>query len=136
MLAGLPERQCMTKQLKLHDFHEDAERFGHRAVYGADAAEIERLALQSQDLADRFHDDLPYTGAEIAWGARHEMARTVEDALARRTRALALNARAAVEMAPKAAAIMARELGRDKSWQQHQVEQFSKLASGHVPSPL
>ena len=55
---------------------------------------------------------MPYAGAEVVWAAREEMARTVEDVLARHTRALFLNARAAVEMAPQVAALMAREPGR------------------------
>jgi len=39
---------------------------------------------------------------------RDEMAWTLEDVLARRTRALFLNARAAIEMAPRAADFLAR----------------------------
>lgn len=48
----------------------------------------------------------------LVWAARHEMARTLEDVLARRTRALFLNARAAIEMAARAADLLARELQR------------------------
>jgi glycerol-3-phosphate dehydrogenase len=132
MLAGLPDRSCVTKRLNLHGFHDRADRFGHRAVYGADAPAIEQIADESPELAERLHDALPYTGAEIAWAARHEMARTVEDALSRRTRALVLNARAAIAMAPKAAAILAAELGRDQSWQDEQIEQFTALANKHL----
>jgi glycerol-3-phosphate dehydrogenase len=57
-----------------------------------------------------------------------EMARTVEDVLARRTRALFLNAKAACEAAPAVAAIMASELGRDEVWQLHQVRALQELA--------
>ena len=51
---------------------------------------------------------MDYTAAEVIWAVRHEMARTVEDVLARRLRALFLDARAAVDMAPKVAALMGR----------------------------
>jgi glycerol-3-phosphate dehydrogenase len=64
---------------------------------------------------------------------REEMARTVEDVLARRTRALFLNARAAIAMAPRVAAIMARELGRDSAWQTAQVEAFEQTARCYLP---
>ena len=62
------------------------------------------------------------------WAAREEMARSVEDALARRTRALFLNAKSAMFMAPKAARLLARELGRGEDWIEAQVEEFRKLA--------
>ena len=73
--------------------------------------------------------ELPYIGAQIVWAARYEMARTLEDALARRTRALFLNAAAAARMAPAAARLMARELGRDIRWAEEQVVAFRQLAA-------
>ena len=60
------------------------------------------------------------------------MARTVEDVLARRTRALFLNARAAMDMAPETARLLARELGRDDAWQARQVDAFRALAAGYL----
>ena len=76
--------------------------------------------------------ELPYTVAEIVWAARHEMARTLDDVLARRTRALFLNAKAALRMAPRAAAVLAKELGRDAAWQQQQIADFTRIANGYV----
>jgi glycerol-3-phosphate dehydrogenase len=70
----------------------------------------------------------------VVWAARAEMARTVEDVLARRTRALFLNARAATEMAPETARLVGRELGRDAQWQAQQVEEFRALAEGYLVS--
>jgi glycerol-3-phosphate dehydrogenase len=65
-----------------------------------------------------------------------EMARTIDDVLARRTRALPLNANAAIEAAPTAACIMARELGKDDSWQTEQLERFRELSVGYqFPKP-
>ncbi len=78
------------------------------------------------------HTDLPYTGAEVVWAARHEMARTVEDVLARRTRALFLNARAATAMAPEVARLMAAELGWDATRTSAEVAAFTALARGYL----
>ena len=75
---------------------------------------------------------LPCTGSQVVWAARMEFARTVEDVLARRCRALFLNAAAAIRMAPAVAALMARELGRDEAWQHAQVSGFEALAQGYM----
>ena len=64
----------------------------------------------------------------VIWAVRFEAARTVDDFLARRTRSLVLNARAAQEMAPKVASLMAAELGRDAQWETEQIESFRKLS--------
>jgi len=126
-LARLTEQPCITAQLNIHGFHPDASTFGPLAVYGADARAILDLALDEQ-----LHPALPYRAAEVVWAARMEMARTVEDVLARRTRALFLNARAAIEMAPAVARLMAHELERDEAWQRDQVEQFTALALNYL----
>lgn len=68
-----------------------------------------------------------------AWFARHEMARTVEDILARRTRRLFLNTREAIAEAPKVAAELAQELGRDAAWQKAQLADFAKVARHYLP---
>ncbi len=132
MLEHLPEKPCPTRTLNIHGFHRHAERFGPLAVYGSDALHIQDLIHGEPALGEPLHAALPYCGAEVVWAARFEMARTVEDVLARRTRALFLNARAAIEMAPRAAALLARELGRDEAWEGSQVEAFRKLASGYL----
>src|SRR6185503_2974897 len=102
--GGLSPSTPVTRTLKIHGYHSDAAQFGALAVYGSDAPEIEALGAPA-----RLHPALPYIEAEVIWAARAEMARTVEDVLARRTRALFLNARAAVEMAPRVAELLARE---------------------------
>jgi glycerol-3-phosphate dehydrogenase len=75
---------------------------------------------------------LPYTGAEVVWAVRHELALTLEDVLARRTRALFLNARAALRMAPRVAELMAHESGRDAEWQSRQLAAFAEVAKGYL----
>jgi glycerol-3-phosphate dehydrogenase len=128
ILAKLPEKECLTKDLKIHGFTEDAAQFGDLAVYGADAAEIRKLIETDKNLGEKLHADLPYTIAEIVWSIRNEAARTIEDVLARRTRALFLNARAAIEIAPKVAEIMARELNKDNDWIEKQIVEFNETA--------
>jgi glycerol-3-phosphate dehydrogenase len=129
----LEERSCATDHLTVHGFHSSAARFGWLAVYGSDAPAVQRLMETDAALREPLHKALPYVDAEVVWAAREEMARTVEDVLARRTRALFLNARAAIEMAPRVAALMSRELGRDAGWESAQVEAFNQTAQGFLP---
>jgi glycerol-3-phosphate dehydrogenase len=132
MLEHLPERPCSTRHLNIHGFHRQAGRFGPLAVYGSDALQIQDLMRGEPTLGEPLHPALTTCGAEIVWAARFEMARTVEDVLARRTRALFLDARAAMAMAPRAAELLARELGRDDAWRDSQVRDFRDLASGYL----
>jgi glycerol-3-phosphate dehydrogenase len=131
-LGRLTERRCVTDHLNIHRFHSSAARFGRLAVYGSDAPAVRKLMEADPSLSEPLHSALPYAGAEVVWAAREEMARTVEDVLARRTRALFLNARAAIEMAPQVAALMARELGRDAAWEAAQVQAFHQTARGFL----
>ncbi len=135
MLARLPDVDCVTKHLNIHGFHPQASKFGELSVYGSDALAIQQLAAQDSANADQLHPKLPYTAAEVVWAVREEMARTLDDVLARRTRALFLNARAAREMAPAVARIMARELGLDHSWEASQLQAFEDISSNYVLNP-
>ncbi len=100
--AGLPQTPSTTQELRLYGWSEaaaaDAEH--ELAVYGSEQGAIDALAAASPALAAMLHPRLSYRLAEVAWAARNEMARSVEDVLARRTRALFLDARAAIEAAP------------------------------------
>ena len=122
----------MTRSLKIHGYHQHAEKFGNLAVYGSDAVAIQDLISSEPVLGVRLHSELPYVDAEVVWAVRKEMARSVEDVLSRRTRALLLNARAAIEMAPRVAEIMAAELGRPERWVAIQVELFERLAANYI----
>jgi glycerol-3-phosphate dehydrogenase len=134
-LGRLPERSCVTGHLNIHGFHTSAARFGALEVYGSDAPAVRKLMEADPALAEPLHGALPYVAAEVVWAMRAEMARTVEDVLARRTRALFLNSRAAIEMAPRVAALMAREAGHDAAWEAAQVEAFNRTARGFVLEP-
>jgi len=104
-------------------------------AYGTDAAAVKELQQTSPQLAEKLHPDHAYTAAEVVWAARHEMAMTVEDVLSRRIRLLLLDARAALEAAPKVAAILAKELDKDSRWIQTELEDFSKIASKYLIEP-
>jgi len=131
-MAGLEERPCATEHLQIHGWTRQNIPEANLRVYGADALSIREIANTEPDLGQRIHPELPYAGAEVVWAAREEMARTVEDVLARRTRALLLGARASIAAAPRVAELMARELGKDESWKRKSVEDFQKVAQGYV----
>ena len=132
LLAQLPEKPCVTQHLNIHGFHGSAQQFGPLAVYGSDAYDIRKLIEADPHLGEPLHAKLPSVKAEVVWAARNEMARTVEDVLARRTRALFLNAHAALEMAPTVAELMAVELGWDETTRTNQLTAFRKVASNYV----
>jgi len=131
-LAQLEEKLCGTRHLNIHGYHGAAKQFGWLSVYGSDAYEIRKLMENDTGLGERLHPALPYVKAEVTWATRCEMARTVEDVLARRTRALFLNARAALEMAPTVADLMASELGWDETAKAKQLAAFVSVAANYT----
>ncbi len=130
--VNLPEKPCATKNLSIHGSGKDAKCFGNLRFYGSDAEKIQRLIDEDPHLGEKIHPDLSFCLAEIVWAVRFEMARSVEDVLARRTRALFLNAQAAIESAPKVAEIMARELFKDKDWIDGQIREFNSVAQNYL----
>jgi glycerol-3-phosphate dehydrogenase len=128
ILGKLPEKDCFTRQLNIHGFHPQAQKFGALSFYGSDAPAIQELMREEPALTEPLHGALAYVGAEVVWAVRNEMARTVEDVLCRRTRALFLNSKAAMEAAPKVARLMARELGQDADWVSQQLAALELVA--------
>ncbi len=86
-LGRLRDEACPTRDLRIHGYMQDASGLGSLEVYGADAEHI-RVLAEDPELGAQLHPALPYIGAEVVWATRNEMARTVEDVLARHTRAL------------------------------------------------
>ncbi len=134
IVAQLCERPSITKDLRLHGWHSAPHTLGSLACYGADAPAIAALMQEHSSLRQQIHTRLPYYSGEVVWAARHEMARTIEDILARRTRALLLDATASVEAAPLVAELLAQELGNDAAWIAEQVRKYRTLAAGYMPS--
>jgi glycerol-3-phosphate dehydrogenase len=132
MLAGIEPRRCRTDDLKIHGHTFPDAPDTPLKSYGSDAAHINALIRERPELSAHLHARLPYQNAEVVWHARREMARTVEDVLARRTRALLLDAKASIEAAPAVARILADELGRDTTWERAQIDTYTALARGYV----
>jgi len=132
IVGKLPKKRSQTKQLSIHGNMKNVDRSNHLYIYGSDQKAIERLISESPELGEKLHNRLAFTKAEIVWAIRCEMARTVEDILARRVRALFLDAKAAIEMTPVVASILAKELNKDKAWQQQQIKEFTLIANQYV----
>ncbi|MCU0366782.1 MAG: glycerol-3-phosphate dehydrogenase/oxidase [Bacteroidales bacterium] len=130
--GGLPFRECRTRHLKIHGFMNVSDRKDWLHIYGSDREEIVKLRNEAAGNEQKLHQGFEFTVAEVLWAVRREMARTVDDVLARRVRALYLDARASVEMAPKVAAIMAKELGKDQKWVEQQVADYKLIAEGYI----
>ena len=110
---------------------------GSLEVYGSDAEKIRALAASSPALAKlSFIPALPYIAAEVVWAAREEMARTVEDVLARHTRALFLNAAAAIAMAEPVAETTCRRARPATTFGPHLRSRSFRTASAAIPGGL
>ena len=131
-IAGLPVQPCVTKNLKVHGYAENVDMSNWDYVYGSDIAKINLLKEENGAYADFLHKDFTFTVAHVIWAVREEMAQSVEDVLARRVRLLFLDARAAIEIAPKVAAIMAKEMNQSEEWIEQQVKDFTNLAKGYL----
>lgn len=134
-VGGLKRKPCVTQHLHIRGYldrhdprmpNEDWLR-----VYGADSREVLAICKETPGGEKLLHPRLPYPKGVVVHAVRHEMARTVEDVLARRTRALLLDAKAAEDCAEETAHLMANELNRDASWVTDQVNQFRELAWGY-----
>ena len=131
-VCGLPKRKCVTKKFRIHGYRKNPDLTDHMYVYGSDEPKILRLIEQEPALGEKLSQKFGYTLAEVVWAVREEMAITLEDVLARRVRMLFVDAREAMAAAPKAAAVMARELGRDQAWIDEQVKSFTDLAKNYI----
>lgn len=125
--AGLKFIPCRTHNLSIHGAMAVTEK-AHFSVYGKDAAGIRQLIQEDISLAQTIHPQYPYTLAEVKWFVQHEMALTVEDILARRTRLLFLDAPAAIDAAPGVARLMCTLLQQPENWMTEQVAAFTEIA--------
>ncbi|MFL5739520.1 MAG: FAD-dependent oxidoreductase [Flavisolibacter sp.] len=130
-IAGLSYARCITKELKLHGSTGSSEE-NHLSLYGTDASDIEELIQKDFQLGKQLVAGFPQMEAEAVWAVRKEMARKIEDVLARRMRILFLDARAAMEAAPRVAEIIQLELQRSNEWKENELREFNQLASGYL----
>lgn len=131
-ISKLPQAPCKTKKIKLHGALTSQNFTDHLYIYGSDKPKLLDMMKKHPYLSEKLHPELPYTIAEVEWAVKHEMARTVEDVLARRVRLLFLDAQAAIESAPVVAEIIARTNNFDKNWKEQQIEEFTALANQYL----
>jgi len=131
--GGLENRRSVTANLRLHGAKEDTDFDAPMYYYGSDIDAIRIMMANRKELQEKIHPGLPYLKVEIVWAVQSEMCITVEDALSRRTRALLLDAKAAIEAAPIVAKLISDETGRDSRWQDQQIDEFSSLARNYLP---
>jgi glycerol-3-phosphate dehydrogenase len=124
--------ECVTETYKIHGCKENPDYNDPLYVYGTDAEEIRSFIASSPTLGEKLHPQYTYSVGEIIWIVRNEMALTLEDVLARRLRILFLDAKAALEMAPRTARIIAAERQKDQQWIDKQIQSFNDLASSYI----
>lgn len=132
MLAGLEDRKCLTRNMPIHGYVANVNFEDHLYIYGSDRIYLHKLLGENPELSEQLHPSLPYTALEVVWAVKYEMAMTLEDVLARRVRALFLDARASIEMAPRVAEIMAKEMGKDEHWKKEQLDEYIRQAKGYI----
>ncbi len=132
IIAGLTPGQCRTEHLRIHGWLKNLDKSDPLYCYGSDQLAVKKLIRENPELGKPLHERLSYLKAEVVWAVRNEMAMTVEDVLSRRTRALLLDAKASVDMAPEVARLMAEEAGYDENWQKDQIEKYKNLARSYI----
>ena len=128
----VPEKKCVTAHLHIHGYLPNPDIFNPYYVFGSDQDAMHQFAASVERYQHRLHPSFDYRVGDIVWVVRNEMARTVEDVLARRFRILFLDARVAIEMAPEVAAIIAEERGLDDEWRKKQITDFTAVASNYI----
>lgn len=131
-IGKLKHAACKTKNIKIHGSTASNDKTHHQYIYGSDQEGIQSLIATNPELGETLHARLPHTKVEIIWAIRYEMARTVEDILARRVRTLFLDARATLEIIPMVAKMSAKELDKDAVWEQQQIKEFTNIANQYV----
>lgn len=118
-VAKLPKRTCATYTLSIGFPEQRNEK-------------IQQWIADNAAFGEKIHPNYAYTRADVVFAIRHELAVTVEDVLARRTRLLFLDARAAMASARKVAGWMAAELGKESEWQADQERAFELVAQHYL----
>lgn len=131
-VAKLPIVKCATRKLRLHGYDQNILYGSELSVYGSDAVHIRKIISDDPSLGERIHPSYNYCRAELIWAVTHEMAMTVEDILARRSRMLFVDARAAIASAEPVAKLMAEQLGMNADWRDDQVRLFQEMAEAYL----
>ncbi len=128
LIGALPDRKCITENLPIYGFDKSTP-LGEDPmnVYGSDKEKIQQLEEERPELATTFSELLSLRKSQVVWAVRHEMARTLEDMLARRFRGLFLDAPESLKIAPEVGKLMQAELGQTDAWLAAQLETFRAL---------
>ncbi len=132
VVAGLDTRESVSADLRLHGWLKNVDAAEPYPDYGSDAPMLKKIENEQPGWNQQMHPKLTDKPSQVIWAARQEMARTVEDVLSRRTRALLLDAQASIEIAEDVARLLAGELGFDSEWIEDQTESYNKLAKGYL----
>lgn len=131
-VAGLPGKKSVTRSLPIHGSRQENGYQGPLSVYGTDEENLLDLVRENPELGESLSPRMKIIKAQVVWAVREEMARNIEDFLARRSRALLLDARESMNMAAGVARIMARELDKNMDWEADQIAGYSKLAKNYL----
>ena len=124
--TGASDIKSKTASTGIHGLRKPSKN--RLSIYGTDEDLIIGLIGENASLGQKLVNGQDYTLAEVVWAIRNEMARTVEDVLARRLRLLFLDAGAAIAAAPAVADILEAELGLGRERKQEQLDDFYKIA--------
>jgi glycerol-3-phosphate dehydrogenase len=127
----LPDKKCITEDLKIHGYSTENSG-GLLSYYGADQMKLVELIGSDKSFAEPLNGQTNILVAQVVWAVRNEMARTVEDFLARRTRVLFTDAKLAIKLTARVAEIMMKELNENERWKENQIQTFSELAKGYL----
>ncbi len=133
-VGGLSRTASATANLRLHGYSLRRDARAPWRAYGSEAEAVRDLERADPGLGRLMHPGLPYRLSQAAWAARREMAVRLEDVMARRTRALFLNARAAIAAAPAVAAVLGAELSWSAERTRGEIESFAALAQDYLRS--
>jgi glycerol-3-phosphate dehydrogenase len=132
-LLKLPKVKSITQNITIH-----GGTINNKAnnsvlnIYGSDVVNIEKLINDDKSLGAQLHPNYEYTLAQVVWAIDQEMAMNIEDVLARRIRLLFLDAKAAIEAAPKVAALLQMKLNKNNDWANNEIELFTSLANKYL----
>ncbi|MFP6780624.1 MAG: glycerol-3-phosphate dehydrogenase C-terminal domain-containing protein, partial [Gammaproteobacteria bacterium] len=120
--------KCATAKMPLRRPLNEFDPDNQYSPYGEDANKLEQLVTDNPAMGETLCEELPYRVAHCVWAIRHEMARTLEDILARRTRALFLNRSVTIKIAPRVLELLADELNLSTADQKSQLDRFNEVA--------
>ena len=126
----MKKKKCKTEKLKLAGYKKIVNWNDPMHVYGSQKKKVESLGgiNDNESLSKKFH----ITNNIIEWSIIHEMALSLEDVLARRTRCIFLDAKESKRIAPQVAKKMAEVLEKDQKWVEEELKNFNKLIKNYI----